>query len=189
MADRGSLRAFVAIEVPAQVLDSLEAAQKELSASGADLKLVERSNLHFTVKFLGEISDSQASEADARLRRLHLVKSGVEVRGVGAFPSPARPRVVWAGVSGEDASQISAVAGEVLAALDGIGERDDRPFQPHLTLARVRSDRNIRQLQEAIGRVGGHTFGHADLESLKLKSSQLTPSGPIYRDVGVYPFA
>jgi 2'-5' RNA ligase len=180
------MRAFVAIEVPGDVLDSLVAFQRELSASGADIKLVEKENLHFTVKFLGEITDAQAAEADSRLNRLSLRSARVEVRGIGAFPGPSSPRVVWAGVQKEQERLVLPTAKAVIDSLEGIGERDERPFQLHLTLARVRSGRNIRGLQDVISQNADRSFGMADLTSLKLKSSQLTPRGPVYRDVGVY---
>ena len=181
-----TMRAFVALEVPATTIDSLVDFQKELSSSGADLKLVERENLHFTMKFLGEISETQAAEADSRLRSLSLKSARVEVRGVGAFPSASRPRVVWAGVTKEHERLIIPTAKAVLDSLADIGERDERPFQLHLTLARVRSDRNVRELQDFLRRNADRSFGVADITSLRLKSSQLTPQGPVYRDVGAY---
>ncbi|HKT21735.1 MAG TPA: RNA 2',3'-cyclic phosphodiesterase [Nitrososphaerales archaeon] len=180
------MRAFVALEVPGDVLDSLASFQRELSATGADIKLVERENLHFTVKFLGEISDAQAAEADSRLKKLTLKSARLEVKGVGAFPSPSRPRVVWAGIQREQEGLVVPTAQAVIDSLDGIGERDDRPFQLHITLARVRSGRNVRELQDVINRNASRSFGTADLAALKLKSSQLTPQGPVYRDVGAY---
>jgi 2'-5' RNA ligase len=180
------MRAFVALEVPRSTLDLLASFQKELGAAGADLKLVERENLHFTVKFLGEISEAQAREADSRLRGLRLGALNVELKGVGAFPAPARPRVIWAGVSREHESLFLPAATEVIRSLEGIGERDDRPFRPHLTLARVRSGRNVEELQGAIRRNADRSFGTARLESLKLKSSRLTPQGPVYTDLGEY---
>jgi len=181
------MRAFVAIEVPGSVLDSLVLFQKELSATGADLKLVERQNLHFTVKFLGEITEAEATEVEARLGRLALKAADVEVRGAGAFPSPSRPRVVWAGVSEEHEALVDPIAREVIDALRGIGERDDRPFRAHITLGRVRSDRNARQLAELLRTSSARPFGVARLSELKLKSSVLTPAGPIYKNLGVYP--
>jgi len=184
-----SLRAFVALEVPAHALDLLTSFQRELSASGADIKLVERGNLHFTVKFLGEISDSEAHEVDTRLRGLSLKSAVVGLRGVGAFPTPSRPRVVWVGVSKEQEELVVPMAQRVIDSLEGIGEREGRPFQLHLTLARVRSGRNARELQEVILQNAGRSFGTAELNSLKLKSSTLTPDGPVYRDVGEYPLA
>jgi RNA 2',3'-cyclic 3'-phosphodiesterase len=183
------LRAFVAFELPGKVLDSLSSFQKDLSASGADIKLVERANLHFTVKFLGEITDGQGAEVDSRLKKLVLRPVHLEVRGVGAFPSPSRPRVVWAGVSANQEEMIVSLAQKILESLEGIGERDERPFQPHVTLARVRSGVNAGALQEVIRANSSRPFGEADLIAFKLKSSQLTPRGPVYHDEGVYPLS
>ena len=180
------MRAFVAIDLPDRVIDSLASFQAELSATGADLKLVERENLHFTVKFLGEMDDPQSSEVLSRLGRLRLRKATVDVRGVGAFPSPRRPRVVWAGVTRESEGLVGPIAREVIGALEGMGERDDRPFQAHITLGRVRSFGHSRELGEFLAKQSDRSFGEAALTELKLKSSRLTPRGPIYSDVGVF---
>jgi len=169
------------------VLDSMVRFQGEISGLGADVKLVERENLHFTVKFLGEINEAQASQACSRLSKLPLKRMTVEVRGAGAFPSVPRARVVWAGVAGENVRLVSSFASDVISALDGIGERDDRPFQAHITLGRVRSPRGLRELGDLLVRNSDRVFGTAELTELKLKSSVLTPKGPVYSDVGVFP--
>lgn len=181
------MRAFVALEVQLSVLDSLAGFQQELSATGADMKLVDRGNLHFTVKFLGEISETQAAEAKDRLGGLSLTGADVEVKGAGAFPSPSRPRVLWAGVAGDHSAILADIANAVIASLRGLGEADVRPFQPHITLARVRSTRNLSQLANLVRENSKRSFGLTKLTELKLKSSLLTQSGPVYSDVGVYP--
>ncbi|MDE1853510.1 MAG: RNA 2',3'-cyclic phosphodiesterase [Thaumarchaeota archaeon] len=181
------MRAFVALEAPGEVLDLLTGFQRELTATGADLKLVERDNLHFTVRFLGEITDALAADAVSRLSRLSLKSTRMEVRGAGAFPSPSRPRVVWAGVSKEHQHLIAPMAKAVIDSLEGIGEHDDRPFQAHITLARVRSNLNAHQLEALLRENSDRSFGTAQLTALKLKSSVLTPRGPVYSDIGVYP--
>ena len=181
------MRAFVAIDVPSQVLDSLAGFQSELARTGADLKLVERENLHFTLKFLGEITEAQAEEARARLGRLRLPPFRVDVSRAGAFPSLRRARVVWAGVPPEHEAVMLPLAREVIEALQGIGERDERPFQPHITLARVRTSRNIRELGDFLQKSSERPFGTADLTEFKLKSSTLTPGGPVYKDIGAFP--
>ena len=180
------MRAFIALEVPAHVLDSLVEFQGEVKSSGADLKLVERENLHFTLKFLGEISDAQVSDASSRLAKLGLQGVEVEVKGVGAFPTTARPRVVWAGAAPEDEGAVTSIADPVNESLRDIGERDERPFRAHITLARVRSPVNTKQLVDLLSRNTQRSFGKAKLTEFKLKSSVLTPGGPIYEDVGVY---
>ena len=181
------MRAFVALELTESVLDSLVRFQGEISSTGADVKLVEKENLHFTVKFLGEISEAEASQACSRLVKLPLRRLSADVRGAGAFPSVTRARVVWAGVAHEDVPMVSSLAAEVVSALEGIGERDDRPFQAHVTLGRVRTAGNLRQLGDLLALNRDREFGVAELTELKLKSSVLTPGGPVYSDVGVFP--
>jgi 2'-5' RNA ligase len=181
------LRAFVALDIPDEsVIGSLVSLQAGLASTGADLKLVERPNLHFTLKFLGEISDSQAAELDRRLRGLRLPGGPVEVSGVGAFPSESRPNVVWAGVSKADEAKVRTIGESVIRAAEGIGERETRPFQAHLTLARVRSGRNREQLAASIRANAQKSFGVFRATAFRLKSSQLRPSGPVYTDLGVY---
>lgn len=182
-----SMRAFVALEITDQrVLDSLSALQEQLVATGADLKPVERENIHFTVKFLGEISQSQSAEVDIRLKELDLKGGTVEVRGVGAFPNSRQPSVIWAGVAPEHEPLVMPIAESVLGALRGYGEEDRRPFRPHATLARVRSRQEIVALADCLNTNGQRSFGTTILRSLKLKSSTLTPRGPVYSDLGEY---
>ena len=181
------MRAFVALEISNPALDSLVRFQEELIAMGPDVKLVERQNLHFTVKFLGEISESQAAEAGSRLGNLALKGVDVEVRGAGAFPNPSRARVVWAGVSRDHEALVEPVAQQVIDSLEGIGERDERPFRAHVTLGRVRSGRNSRKLEQFLLENSDRQFGVVRLSHLKFKSSVLSPGGPIYTDLGDYP--
>lgn len=181
------MRAFVAIDVPdIHVIDGMVAFQGELEATRADLKLVARENLHFTVKFLGEIPDARAKEADARLKELKLPAADVSVQGVGAFPSLGRPDVVWVGVSRDDEAKVSGIAGPIAQALNGIGEEDRRPFQAHITVARVRPGPNRQNLEALLRANADRPFGGVRLSEFKLKSSVLTPKGPSYSDVGVY---
>lgn len=180
------MRLFVAMDVPEPALGAITRFQGDLAATGSDLKLVERENLHFTVKFLGEVTEAEAAEAKSRLARLALKGAEVELRGVGAFPDVRRPRVVWAGVSRDHRTLVESLAMEAIASLDGLGERDSRPFQPHVTLARVRSSRGAGELTALIRERSDFSFGSAKLTELKLKSSRLTPAGPVYADVGVY---
>lgn len=181
------MRAFVALEIAdREVMDSLVAVQGQLVATGADLKPVERENIHFTIKFLGEISQPDSTEVDSRLKKLSLKGGIVEVRGLGAFPSTRRPSVVWAGVAPEHEPLIMPIAHSVLEVLREYGEPDKRPYRPHATLARVRSQRQLGALSDCIASNEGQSFGTTPLKALKFKSSVLTPSGPVYSDLGEY---
>ncbi|HZW85747.1 MAG TPA: RNA 2',3'-cyclic phosphodiesterase [Nitrososphaerales archaeon] len=182
------MRAFVGIEIenPATI-DSIISFQSELANTGADIKIVERENLHFTIAFLGEIANDQAEEASRRIGRLNLRGGEFAVKGSGAFPSIDRPRVVWVGVDDIGEKIVVPIADEVRASLRGIGEEDNRPFTPHLTVARVRSPRGAQPLQKFLRTYSGNEFGGTRASAVKLKSSVLGPSGPTYSDVGVFP--
>ena len=180
------MRAFLAFEVSDQVVGRLAAAGEELGRTRADLKIVRRDNLHFTVKFLGEISEEQVGEIDARLKGLELARFDVRVKGLGAFPDLRRPRVVWAGVAPESEESINGTASAFIAALEGIGQPEDRGFSPHITLARVRSPANVGELVSMLQLNAGRDFGVTTVSGLKLKSSVLSPSGPTYTDVREY---
>lgn len=144
-------------------------------------------NLHFTVKFLGEVPDDTVKEVDRRLSGLALSSFEVRVRGVGAFPDIRRPRVVWAGVSPESAQAISSAALAFIGALEGVGRPEDHEFHPHITLSRVRSPRNSGALVSFLQQNADRDFGGSRITSLKLKSSVLSPGGPTYADVREYP--
>ncbi len=181
------MRTFVALDVPQEsVLKEIVSVQSELAETRADLKMVARENLHFTVKFLGEISEAQIGEVDGRLAALDLRSAEVRLRGVGAFPHSKRPSVLWAGCAPEDLQKIVPLAERVIAALEGIGQTEGRGFQAHITLARVRSGRNREALFAFLEKHADHDFGLVRLERLSFKSSELTPRGPIYTDIHVY---
>ena len=169
-----------------EVRENLIKVEEELKQTRADLKLVEIENLHFTVKFLGDVPDSVLEEVDAKVRKLTLQRMEVDVRGLGAFPDDRSPRVVWAGVGYEDLDMVSKSAQQVIDALIGIGEKEEREYHPHVTLARVRSPDNLEALTALLGSYSSKDFGRTPIMMLKLKSSTLTPRGPVYRDIKEY---
>jgi len=177
-------RCFVAIDLDEPSLKiALLRAQEAILATGADVKEVEEENIHITLKFLGEIPEERTARVAELVKSISFKPFTLNFKGVGVFPSPSRPSVVWAGVSGE-ASEILAVFTELEQELVALGfERERRPFQPHVTLCRVRSSRNRAQLAEAIEAMGEEEFGLLKVEHIRLKKSVLTRSGPIYSNV------
>lgn len=172
-----------------EVRENLMKVEDELMRTRADIKLVEKENLHFTVKFLGEISDVTVDEVDRKVSALTLRAMRVNVRGIGAFPDPRRPRVIWAGVATPDLGIVSSTGQQVIDALEGIGESDDRGYHPHITVGRVRSTRNNEAISAVLRENASKEFGRTEITALKLKSSDLTPRGPVYRDLKEYALA
>lgn len=181
------MRAFLSLDIENEaVMREMVRAEEELASTGADLKLVERQNLHFTVKFFGEIAESQVPEIDKRIGDLELKQIDARVAGVGVFPDLRSPRVVWVGVAPPDADSVTSIGESVIAAVQGIGQPEDHEFHPHITLARVRSGRNKQELARYVQENAARAFGASPIRTLKLKSSVLGPNGPTYTDVKVY---
>ncbi len=179
----GQIRAFIAVPVSEEVRGLLRAAQDDLCRRDADVKWVAAENFHITLKFLGEVSRERLDETWRSVVRA-LAEAGpftMRFRGVGAFPSAARPRVIWAGV-GEGADGLAALAARVEEACSSHGfPAEERPFRAHLTLGRVRRPTPSPALKTTIERLADRELGGAEATRVQLMQSRLTPQGPIYQ--------
>jgi 2'-5' RNA ligase len=183
------LRAFLALELNDEKdRERITEVQKELQSSKADLNLVNPQIIHFTLRFFGEISEQEADRVRERISTVRQEPFSVKLEGVGVFPSPSHISVVWAGVSKETSASLESLALKVNSLVSDVGEREDRSFKPHLTIARVKTGRNKQSLLEALSRVQRTEFGECRFNNLKLKRSSLTPKGPVYDDVFVFNF-
>jgi len=162
------VRCFVAVDFEdPELLDSLVRAQDLLRGTGADLKVVERENIHLTMRFLGDVREGLLAE----------------LRGLGTFPNLRRPRVVWVGLT-KGADELAEIFRRLESGLLGLGFRPEgRGFSPHITLARVRSGRNREMLAEQVSRNADEEFGEFTVRYIRLKKSVLTPKGPIYSTI------
>jgi 2'-5' RNA ligase len=107
----------------------------------------------------------------------------IELQGLGVFPKPSFPRVVWAGIK-KGSEELKDVFQQLEPRLRGLGFKpDNKGFNPHLTIARVRGGRNKVRLTEAIQEMADYEFGTIKAECLRLKKSNLTPRGPIYTNL------
>jgi 2'-5' RNA ligase len=174
------LRAFIAVELDPQLLPKVLELQREILSVGADIKAVEPENIHFTLKFLGEIPESRLGAIISCMNNLSFASFPIEILGVGCFPNPRNPRVIWMGLSmGSDAlTKLSKQLDDCLQEI-GLGSEGER-FTPHLTIGRVRSGRNKAALAKKLGELLNADVGKMIIGSVKLKKSMLTPRGPIY---------
>ncbi len=177
------IRSFIAVDVTAkEVVNAVEALQRELLATGADLKPVEPYNLHLTLIFLGEQPKRNLDEIAKRLEGLPHKRFVIELRGVGAFPNPSSPRVIWIDV-GKGREELVKLAQDVRALARDFAQEDE--FTPHLTIARVKGPRNRDKLTAFLEAHRSDRFGEVEVAEVKLKRSTLTPRGPIYSDIYV----
>ena len=137
-------RLFVAVPLPddavTEVRQVVERVQRAgLPAGARDVRWVRLDGLHLTLRFLGPTPDALVEPTAEAVRAVAAAITGpidVEFGGAGAFPAVGRPRALWLGISG-GADALAALAAAVEEALAGIGWTPvDRPFRPHLTLAR-----------------------------------------------------
>jgi RNA 2',3'-cyclic 3'-phosphodiesterase len=138
------VRLFVALIPPDDVLAHLAAAVAgavgPLADEGASLRWGGQEQWHLTLAFLGQVEDGALVELMRRFERVARRHQPMElgVSGAGVFGSRTRARVLWAGIRG-DRPGLRALAASVTASARRCGLRlDDRPYRPHLTLARSR---------------------------------------------------
>jgi RNA 2',3'-cyclic 3'-phosphodiesterase len=176
------MRAFVAVEASSIAIAKL---QKEmLSAAGwnaRDVKPVEPHNFHFTLIFLGEISDHDVDSIKENLAGFQFEPFTITYTGIGAFPDPAHARVIWVGVDPAGVQKLTALANEVVAKMSKLGFKADKPFSAHLTFIRAKG-RPVRASYIS-SKYQGITFGSDRITKVHLKKSELTQSGPIYSNV------
>jgi len=146
---------------------------------------VTTANLHLTVKFLGAVAEDRIETIAGALTGA-VVSMGAfdtQIEGLGAFPSAARPRVVWAGVTA-GAGVMVDLAGRVDQALVALGfAREVRPFSPHVTLGRVRQPGRAPALTEALRGAAGRPFGRLRVARASLMQSELSPRGARYTEL------
>jgi 2'-5' RNA ligase len=176
-----TIRSFVAFDIDSQqVLAKLREVQDILSKSGADLKLVEPQNIHITLRFLGDITQSMVDRIGQEMQSITFKSFDVEIKGIGTFPNLRHAKVIWAGIRGGE-KELSRIFDQLEPRLRLLGfAPDSRGFSPHLTVARVKSGRNKSELTKAVTEMSAFEFGKVQAKSLRLKKSVLTPRGPIY---------
>lgn len=177
------MRAFIAIELSEEIRETLAQIQTHLRYSGADVKWVEKNNIHLTLKFLGEISEEKLQQVIAALEIIARENSPFEIsiKDIGAFPKIEYPRVIWVGLD-KGAAESKAIAERIDDELSKIGfEKETRPFAAHLTIGRVRSSKNKDALKEKLTAYSLKLTAETQpISSITLFQSKLSPKGPTY---------
>lgn len=183
------IRLFVAIEIEdvetwRRILD-FRNSLASCSINGG-IKPVEDENIHLTLRFIGEVPDNYVGRIIEYLRVVeNFKKFSITVQGVGAFPSVARPRVLWVGItSGVDI--LRRIRSSFEGQLKSLVGEDGEEFVPHITVARIKGRYKAECLSENLRRYEATTFGVSPVTQVKLKRSQLTPKGPIYTDIATF---
>jgi 2'-5' RNA ligase len=179
------MRLFIAVEMNSAVEESARDVINELRDRAARLAPRARitwaspDRLHVTVRFIG-----QADEARTQAIRSALGPTidgpifDLTVEGVGSFPPRGAPRVFWAGLS-DGRSGLLDVERAVSARLESLVAPEDRPYSPHLTLARVKDPAGLARAALLEG-LTGRRFGRVHVDAITLFESRMSPKGPAY---------
>ena len=179
------LRAFIAVELPLEIRQNVQRATSGLRRdTGSLIRWVALENMHLTLKFLG---DTPSENVKVLTQLIHAQADSfnsfdIHLSGIGAFPGPKRPRVIYIGIQAP--AELEAFQGQVESATRRLGyNAEERVFAPHLTIGRVRQhvsadeQQKIRRLLEASTI---DSLGTARVNSVHLYKSDLKPNGPIY---------
>ncbi len=184
-----AIRAFIAIELPEEVRQKLDAVEKQIQAQGGEagrkaVRWVSSGNMHLTLKFLGEVSTANVQSLAGMLQKEASRHHGfvMTIGGLGAFPNARRPRVIWIGT--EAPPELSSLQKAIEAETRQLGyPAEERPFSPHLTLGRISQNarpEEINAVAQVLGDIKVGELGRVPVDSIHLFQSDLRPSGAVY---------
>jgi len=185
-------RVFLAIEIPDAVREALTGpleAQQELRGA---IRINPVDRMHLTLHFLGHLARPMVEQLQPALAAVVLrhQRFRLAAQGVGAFPNISRPRVLWAGITGDDLPRLTALQlelGDGLRTADVTVEGDR--FHPHLTLGRVRRPLTAPEravLRDWSTRWGAAAFGEVPVDQVRLMRSQLGGGPPRYTTLATF---
>jgi 2'-5' RNA ligase len=187
------LRLFVACELPPEARDALGQVQSSLREAGAGrLRWVRPEGIHLTLKFLGAVAPDKAQRVIDALAAAIVEPFTLNLRfdRLGSFGGRARLRVLWVGLAG-DVEELAVLAEKVERALGTLGfPRENRPFAPHLTLARVPDDMGIEERSRLSDLVAAYKLPpmpSLSISEVSLMQSFLLPTGARYEQRAAFP--
>lgn len=173
------MRTFVALNLPAAERSRLHASLEPLRAKSLAVRWVAAEALHLTVKFLGDTESAAVEPVDEVLKIAAERRAPVTLRigGLGAFPSLRRANVLWVGVNGD--AELASLQRELEPALSRLGfPREQRPFRPHITIGRARSDAKALDIERLVGLVDYEAT--VTVETVELMQSVMGRGGSHY---------
>jgi 2'-5' RNA ligase len=182
------VRLFVALEIPSVVREDFGGLLKSLRAVSPQTRWVRPEKLHVTLKFIGEAPELKLAGIRSALAGVHSDQPVIlDFRGLGFFPNEKHPRVFWAGI--EASPNLKTLAADIDHATEQLGiAREQRPFSPHLTLARFEPPGLAEKLRAAIQENAAREFGSLRTSQFHLIESKLKSSGAEYTTLESFAF-
>jgi 2'-5' RNA ligase len=181
------VRLFIAVDPGPAISEQIARAVTEIRPFSPGSKWIanQEGGYHITLVFLGSVEDARVPDvvsAILEVARRHAPLT-IQITKGGGFGRTSRPRVLWAGVTG-DVEALAAIQKDVEAASIAFGVApEDRAYTPHVTLARARTPGGDVGLSAAASALREIDFGEARVEEIVVYRSDLTPAGPRYTAV------
>ena len=175
------MRTFIAVEIPKDIQKKIGDYVSSINGNFRFVRWVAPHNLHFTIKFLGEVNNSSLDDLKDCVAKTASENNPfwLNLNNTGFFPSQRKPRVIWVGAD-SGADNLLMVFQSLENHLEKIGfDREVRAFSPHMTIGRVRKDKKI-SAPESLPEFEQESFL---VSSLALIKSTLTPKGPVYETI------
>ena len=182
-----TIRAFIAVEIDNQTKQKISDLISNLKKSKADIKWITEGQMHLTLKFLGNIDNGRVQEISGALSSIsHNVKPfEITLSDIGAFPNLNRPRVIWAGIA-KGAEYLKTISEKIETGLEKLGfEKEDREFNPHFTLGRVKTSKDLTELKKLLNETQFNSENEIKINELVLFQSTLSPKGATYSKLSV----
>lgn len=176
-----AIRTFLAFDTPETVKESILSVQTELKRSGLSASWESRGKLHVTIKFLGNVESGILGDVIARCESIctSYPPFVVVYAGIGAFPSPRHPRVLWAGCENPDGT-LDSLKRDLDAGLTSFGfPVESRTFRPHVTVCRIRDERKAGNLTPMLESLTFEPRSSA-VDGIIVMKSVLEPQGARY---------
>jgi|SRR5580698_5555095 2'-5' RNA ligase len=195
------MRIFIGIDLDSEVRARIERFIEGVQAFAPDARWMRPESLHITLKFIGEQTPEQVEAITQRLRQLESSAFEIRSAGFGFFPTAKAPRVFWIGI--QAGPELTKLAESIDMAVAELGiPREDRPYSPHLTLARGGAGRKsgspkrqkddgpntiFATLEKRLAAMGKLDFGTMTAHEFILYQSQLSPGGSKYTNLHRFP--
>jgi 2'-5' RNA ligase len=184
-----AVRTFVALTLDGSLHGPIQNLIEKLASSGAVVKWVVPHNIHVTLKFLGNVEESRLPDVYAACERAAAGSEPIdlEVKTLGCFPNPNRPRVVWVGIE-QGSEAVGQLQKKVDRELERVGvPREKKKFKAHLTIGRVKNQKDISKLRHLIEEERNIIIGSMRAEKISVMKSKTMPAGPIYTELKAVP--
>jgi len=176
-----TIRVFIAIEIDSEIKDKLSEYLSKLKRTGADVKWVSPENIHLTMKFIGYIEKEALVDLNKVVNdAVSNIAFSISIGDIGAFPSLNKPRVVFV-CAQERGNNLLNIYERLDKGVESLGiKKESKKYVGHITLGRVKSQRNISRLINTLNSGAEYYFGCEKVTSLSLIQSKLTPTGSFY---------